>query len=85
MAKLNVRTMFKFCKRHWKFVLASFAAGAAISTVGKVEYDAGLKDAGEMFEAAIKRTKELPDDMPTEEFDKKFGSAMVERYSEMYE
>lgn len=83
--KLNARTMFKFCKRHWKYVLATIAAGAAIGAVGKAEYDAGLKDAGEMFDAGIKRVKELPDDMPKEEFDKQVASAMVERYSEMYE
>lgn len=83
--KLNARTLFKFCKRHWKYVLATIAAGAVIGAVGKAEYDAGLKDAGEMFDAGIKRVKELPDDMPKEEFDKQVASAMVERYSEMYE
>lgn len=83
--KLNARTLFKFCKRHWKYMLATIAAGAAIGAVGKAEYDAGLKDAGEMFDAGIKRLKELPDDMPKEEFDKQFASAMTERYREMYE
>lgn len=83
--KLNARTLFKFCKRHWKYVLATIAAGAAISAVGKAEYDAGLKDAGEMFEAGLKRAKELPDDTPQEELDKAFAAAMVQKYSDMYE
>ena len=85
MAKMNVRTLFKFCKRHWKYVLATIGAGAAISAIGKVEYEAGLKDAAEMFEAGVEKCKGLPDDMPKEEFDKQFASAMTERYREMYE
>lgn len=83
--KLNARTLVKFCKRHWKYVLATIAAGAAIGAVGNAEYNAGLKDAGEMFDAGIKRAKELPDDMPQEELDKAFAAAMVDKYSEMYE
>lgn len=83
--KLNARTLFKFCKRHWKYVLATIAAGAAIGAVGKAEYDAGLKDAAEILEAGVKKCNGLPDDMPQEEFDKQFASAMAERYREMYE
>jgi hypothetical protein len=83
--KLNARTLYKFCKRHWKYVLATIAAGAAISAVGKAEYDAGLQDAGEMFEAGLKRAKELPDGTPQEEFDKQLAAAMVQKYSDMYE
>lgn len=83
--KLNARTLYKFCKRHWKYVLATIAAGAAISTVGKAEYDAGLKDAGEMFDAALERAKGLPDDVSQEELNKAFAAAMVDKYSEMYE
>lgn len=83
--KLNARTLYKFCKRHWKYVLATIAAGAAISAVGKAEYDAGLKDAGEMFDAGVKEVKKLPDDTPQEELDKAFAAAMLEKYSDMYE
>ena len=85
MAKLNLRTLMKFCKRHWKYVLATAAAGVAISKIGQVEYDQGIKDADAMFEAASEALKKLPEDASQEKIQTTFEEAMREKYSEMYE
>ena len=85
MAKLNLRTFVKFCKRHWKYVLGTAAAGIAISKIGQVEYDQGLKDAGAMFDAGNEALKNLPEGAAEEEMKTAFEDAMREKWNEMYE
>lgn len=85
MAKLNMRTLAKFCKRHWKYVLAIAASGIAISKVGQVEYDQGLKDAGVMFDAGNEALKKLPEGASQEEIKATFDEAMRTKWNEMYE
>lgn len=85
MAKLNMRTLAKFCKRHWKYVLAITASGIALSKIGQVEYDQGLKDAGAMFDAGNEALKNLPEGASQEEMKTAFEAAMKEKWNEMYE
>ena len=85
MAKLNLRTFVKFCKRHWKYVLGTAAAGIAISKIGQVEYDQGLKDAGAMFDAGNEALKDLPEGASQEEMKEAFEGAMKEKWNAMYE
>ena len=85
MTKLNLRTFVKFCKRHWKYVLGTAAAGIAISKIGQVEYDQGLKDAGAMFDAGNEALKNLPEGAAEEEMKTAFEDAMKEKWNEMYE
>lgn len=85
MAKLNLRTFVKFCKRHWKYVLGTAAAGIAISKIGQVEYDQGLKDAGTMFDAGNEALKNLPEGASEAEMKEAFEDAMKEKWNEMYE
>lgn len=85
MAKLNARTLMKFCKRHWKYLLAITASGIALSKVGQVEYDQGLKDAGAMFDAGNEALKKLPEGASQEEIKTTFDNAMREKWDEMYE
>lgn len=84
MASLNLRTFVKFCKRHWKYVLGTAAAGIAISKIGQVEYDQGLKDAGAMFDAGNEALKNLPEGASQEEMKAAFDNAMAQKYSELY-
>lgn len=85
MAKLNMRTFVKFCKRHWKYLLGTAAAGIAISKIGQVEYDQGLKDAGAMFDAGNEALKNLPEGASQEKIKATFDGAMREKWDEMYE
>lgn len=85
MAKFNMRTFVKFCKRHWKYVLGTAAAGIAISKIGQVEYDQGLKDAGVMFDAGNEALKKLPEGASQEEIQVTFDEAMRTKWDEMYE
>ena len=85
MAKLNLRTFVKFCKRHWKYVLGTAAAGIAISKIGQVEYDQGLKDAGAMVDAGNEALKNLPEGASQEEIKETFENAVKEKWNEMYE
>lgn len=85
MAKLNLRTFVKFCKRHWKYVLGTAAAGIAISKIGQVEYDQGLKDAGAMFDAGNEALKNLPEGASEAEMKEAFEDAMKEKWNAMYE
>lgn len=85
MAKLNMRTFVKFCKRHWKYLLGTAAAGIAISKIGQVEYDQGLKDAGAMFDAGNEALKNLPEGASQEKIQATFDGAMREKWDEMYE
>lgn len=85
MAKLNLRTFAKFCKRHWRYVLGAAAAGIAISKIGQVEYDQGLKDAGAMFDAGSEALKDLPEGASEAEMKEAFEDAMKEKWNTMYE
>lgn len=85
MAKLNLRTFLKFCKRHWKYVLGTAAAGIAISKIGQVEYHQGIKDAEDMFVEGNRAIKKLPEGASDEEINKEFTEAMRKKWNEMYE
>lgn len=77
---VTARQFAKFARRHWKFIIGVCTSCTGMYLMSKGEYDTGMKDACEVYDATARAWAEN-DFIPDDEVLKKAGD---DKWKELY-